>query len=123
MRLRKPYFSASFALALLFFINFSNCEKDKLPPPKPSECDSIPVYVGQIQPIIDHNCSFAGCHDGTGAAPGDFTSYAGMESRLNNGKIMDRAITIQDMPEAPFTMTLAHFDSLKCWLENGFPEN
>ncbi len=109
-------------ICCLLFLAFA-CNKDKLPPPQPSDCAPIPVYEGQIKEIIDFNCSFAGCHDGSSDAPGDFTTYGGMLSRLNNGDIRERSIVIQDMPELPFSMSQEHFDSLKCWIDNGFPKN
>ncbi len=33
-----------------------------------------------IQPIINDNCAFSGCH-GSGSANGDFTNYSGIKAK------------------------------------------
>ncbi len=114
----------SLVMALLGLMITSNaCSNDKLPEPMPPECGTDPIiYDNQIEPIITASCALIGCHDGSGAAPGDFTTYASTLSRLDNGKIKERVIDKMDMPVAPITITTAEFDLIKCWLEAGHPE-
>ena len=47
---------------------------------------------------------------------------------LENGKIKERAIDNRDMPNGDAIDTLqvrshAHYELLRCWIENGYPRN
>ncbi len=111
-----------------------SCTYDNLNEPivTPVEfCDTIPAsYDLNIRTIVETNCAYTGCH--SGAAPGDYTTYEGMFSRLENGIIEDRVITQKDDPNigmppnyatGPIDMTPQELDIFMCWLEAGFPEN
>ena len=101
------------------------CVNDKLPEPMPAECDPIPVYDLEVKPIVESNCSTPSCHDGSGNAPRNYTTYQGMLSTLENGSISDRVLVTLDMPPsyASFQMSAEDLEVLRCWLENGFPKN
>ncbi|MEL6863801.1 MAG: hypothetical protein AAFP19_05245 [Bacteroidota bacterium] len=110
-------------LCYLAGILFFSCDNDKLPEPTAPLCDTSATYDNQIKAIIDSGCSIVDCHDGGGGAPGDFTTYSSLEFYLTSDQIFDRVYTIMDMPLAPGELTAEEFTALRCWLEDGFPEN
>ncbi len=110
------------ALKLLWiiplFIVYISCEREKLDP----ECDgSQPTYNSAIKEIIDAKCTNFACH-GSGSSRGAFTTYAGLESVLNNGQFESRVLAIQDMPKNG-SLSQEQINQIQCWVENGYPEN
>lgn len=115
-------------------IAFSSCHYDKREMPEPVIpidttqiiiCDTInPVtYTNFVKSILETYCTISGCHD-IDAPPGlDYTTYAGIKAKVDNGKFYDRVINLQDMPEPDSLVldscTLLH---LQEWLNNGAPE-
>jgi len=122
-----------FAFFLLFCgLMIGACTHDPvIPEPEPTFCETtMPTYADSIKIIVDLTCSYTGCH-AAGAGIGDFTNYAGMLSRLDNGKIEERVIdmrndTMVGMP--PFyasgqkDLTAHQLELFQCWLDNGHPE-
>lgn len=83
-------------------------------------CDgSSPTYTSTVSAIISSNCS--GCH-GPGSNDGDFSTYAKLSTVTSNGKFENEVLTNQSMPQSS-PLPDADLDKLKCWIENGFPEN
>lgn len=77
-------------------------------------CDgSSPTYDANIKAIIDQSC--VSCH-------GNYSSYSGLSSDLSNGKFEKEVLTKQTMPQSG-SLTEAQLNTVKCWVENGFPEN
>ena len=124
--LNRKFLSSCMSL-LLVGLFLSNCNFDTLPQPEPADdCDmNVPTYIAEVQPIINTYCAYSGCH-ANGFASGDFTDYAGMLSRLDNGSIENRAISIQDMPPSnasgPKEISMEDLEILTCWLNNDYPE-
>lgn len=112
-------------LASCFFILYSSCSYDKIEV-TPNPCNETYTYSDQIQEIINRNCSYSGCHDGTGGAPGNYTTYEGISGRLTNGQFADRVIQQRDMPpdyaSGPTMLTAQELAALSCWMEQGFLE-
>ena len=111
---------AVFAVCTVAF--FNSCSNDVLPMPTEPECADTLTYTQHLEPIVTASCAFAGCHDGSGSAPGDFRTYSEMLSRLESGIIETRVITQMTMPIAPGSLTTDEFDQFKCWLEQGHLE-
>jgi len=103
-----------------FILFHFSCSKD-VGRVKSSLCDSLDVkYSVDIAPIMI-NCSTPGCHDGT-SAPGNFTTYAGVKAKVDEGKMKSRVLIIKDMPPAgPLPDSL--LQKLDCWIKNGAPNN
>lgn len=100
----------------LIFLSIS-CNKTE---PFVPVCDgSSPTYDSDVQSIIQQNC--IQCH-GNGSSNGDFTTYAGLTTVTSNGKFEQEVLTDQTMPQNG-SLTEAQLNKLKCWVENGFPEN
>ncbi len=121
----------SFCLCLLF----ASCNSDKLPEPVPADCDPIVTFDNQIQPIIERNCSYTGCHDGVDAnPPGNFSSYEGMEPFLNAEEFEEFVIVrkddaVQGMPPSyapagrPQDLTDEELTTVQNWINCGYLEN
>ena len=116
---------------LLFFLSAGilfviSCTKDKGPqlfPPVPVDlCDSTQIlYCNKVKPIIDQNCAKSGCHV-AGANFGDFTTYGGLKTKVDNSNF--RQIVIVDKV-MPLGSVLSNEDlaTLSAWLDNGAKEN
>ena len=79
-------------------------------------------FSGRIAPIFATSCATSiGCHS-SGSSNSAFTSYAEIKPFINNGLIMERAVTKQDMPiVAP--LAACDIEVLVKWIENGAPDN
>ena len=111
-------------------LTICSCVSDQLPEaPEVESCPPIPVsYDVQVQTIIDRTCSYEGCHDGSGAAPGNFTSFDGIENFLTETLFERRVIDLQNMPDPDDVLpsellTDEEFNILRCWVEQGYLEN
>lgn len=113
-----------FLVVVIF--SLTQCSKDKLEFVE-GECIGETTYDNQIQPIIANSCAYSNCHDGSGLAPGNFNSYAGMLSILNESKFDTRAVINRDMPPSyatgPKSLTQEEIALLQCWIENEYKEN
>jgi hypothetical protein len=112
-------------LGSLLFMN--SCTKDVGPDPallpKTLNCDSV-KFGATIKPIIDANCATPGCHVAGGSGPGDFTSFADLSLKVQNGSFKSRVIdgTPGFMP-AIGRLPDADIEKIKCWLNAGAPNN
>lgn len=85
-------------------------------------CDSLSVkFATDITPIIQVNCAITGCHDGT-SAPGNFTTYAGIKAKVDDGKLRSRVLTIKDMPPVG-PLPDSSLQKIECWINDGAPNN
>jgi cytochrome c5 len=77
------------------------------------------TYNGSIKNIIDNNCT--SCHNNPEKKKGDFTNYAGLKFKTDNGTFKDRVIVQKDMPPRG-PLSDEDYNTLKRWLEAGAPE-
>lgn len=109
------------------------CTADQLPEPQPLQgCDDPTIsYSSSIVDIIENSCAYSGCH--LDSAPGTYVSYQGLIGNLNNGRFMERVITLKDDPnlgmppdfapdDRPQNLTAEELQLIRCWLEAGYPE-
>ncbi len=114
----------------LFFLVLSGiiaCTKDNTTAPTPTDCSTITSsYANDIQSIMNSSCAISGCHV-AGFSNGDFTNYAGLKEKVDNGTVKNRTIVQMNMPPAnssgPTSLTTTQLDLLTCWIEAGAPEN
>ncbi|MEW6467911.1 MAG: hypothetical protein AB1458_03255 [Bacteroidota bacterium] len=103
-----------------------SCTRDKGNPliSQASNCDTSITYTQTIAPIISQYCSTTpGCHV-TGFTAGDFTSYAGLKIKLDAGVFQNRVFVVRDMPQTPNPpLPDSVFNKLKCWVDEGYPNN
>lgn len=106
-------------LAVAFF--WAACGKEN---PKGPDCN-IPntdfSYTKNVKRIIDRHC--VSCHQpgsGVAGATGDYRTYNGLKSHLDNGKILQRVVIDKNMPQGG-GMTQAERDSINCWIAAKYP--
>lgn len=86
------------------------------------DCSKISSgYASNIKPIIDGNCLSSGCHNG-GSTHGDFTTYAGVKAKVDNGSFDNRVIQQKNMPLGG-SLSIDQLKKIKCWLNSGAPNN
>jgi len=87
------------------------------------DCDTTSyTYSGTIKPIVDQNCATSTACHGSGTQYGDFTTYTGLKSRVDNQSIQKRAIVVQDMPPAA-PMPDCELLLIKNWIDHGALNN
>lgn len=120
----------------LFLALVSACTQDKLPEPMVGdECSDLDAtYNGAIKEIINQTCAVTGCHVSGGGAPGNFTTFAGLEGFANDGAngFRDRVIVLRSDPNvgmppdfatvSPQDLTDEQLEIFRCWADAGFPE-
>lgn len=115
-------FFVVFCLAMFAF----SCSKDKLIIEE-DPCEENVNYNADIQQIIETNCAYSNCHDGSGAAPGNYRTYLGLLPFLNQAFFGTRVVDQRDMPPSyatgPIALTQEEIDLIKCWIENDYAEN
>ena len=99
-------------------IMLNSCTKKAgIPIPKPCETS----YATDIVPIINSKCSITGCHT-SGVLFGDYTNYAELKARADNGKIKLLVLDNATMPIGS-SLTGEQMQKIKCWLDNGAQNN
>jgi uncharacterized membrane protein len=114
-------------LIICLLIFAVSCGSDDSVEPDVIDCTGIdPSYMNDIKPIIDESCALAGCHV-AGFVNGDYTTYAGLKSKVDNGSLSRRAVEDKDMPPSntsgPTELTTAQIQLIHCWIEDGAPNN
>lgn len=85
-------------------------------------CDgSNLTYNSGVSSIINSNCTTSGCH-GSGSSNGNYTTYSGLKSIINNGQFNKSVLVNQNMPKGS-SLSESELNKLKCWVDNGYPEN
>ena len=118
------------SLFIIIFIGILSCNKDE----EPAICSESDVsYNGDIKRIIDNSCAFsASCHQGNWAVIPNFTTYETLKPSLENGEFEERTFFVDSIPtrvmpppNTPEENLLTEDDRqlLRCWIDNGFPEN
>lgn len=114
-----------FLFSLCFCVLFScTFEKGEILQPRvaPTKrlCDSLNItYSGVVSNIIETNCN--GCH-GAGYSAGDFTNYAGLKLKVDNGSFKNRVFTLKNMPISG-PLSAETLEKIQCWLDAGAPNN
>ena len=110
------------SFSVFLFIVLFGCSKDdeKI---TGVACDgSNLAYNTGISTIINANCTNSSCHGGN-SPHGNFTTYGGMQAVISNGAFNNHVLVKQDMPKGSAVLTQSQLNKLKCWVDNGFPEN
>lgn len=79
-------------------------------------------YNLNIKGIIDQQC--LSCHvtgSGVVGAVGDFSTYEGLKTYLDNGKVLTEVVIDKTMPQGG-GMSQAQRDSINCWIKAGYPK-
>src|SRR5690349_18476674 len=96
------------------------CKKDTEEPTPGVDCSTV-TYSGTISGIATAKCNASGCHS-AGSSNGDYTSYAGIKAKFDNGSLKQRVIVEKTMPSGtPLTET--QYKQFECWINAGAPNN
>ena len=117
IKMKKRFIPSVFLFGLA-----AGCTADKAFAPMTCENQHV-TYSQTILPIINARCAMPGC-PGAGSATGDFTAYAGVKAKVDNGSFRLRVIDLRVMP--PLTQApLSDEDIFRitCWLDAGAPDN
>ena len=104
---------------------FFSCTKDRASHPEPKQpVNGCPgSYRDYIRPLMANKCALSGCHV-TGFPFGDFTGYADLKARVDNGKLQRLVFQEQLMPPQGISpLSEKEKNELQCWIENGAPNN
>ncbi len=107
---------------LLVFLFAGACKKKDDDPLANVDCSQVAsAYNANIKPITSGNCVSSGCHN-AGSANGDFTTYAGLKAKADNGSLNKRVLEAKSMPPSG-PLPIDDLKKIKCWLNNGAPNN
>ena len=96
-----------------------NCTKDIVP--EPVKCDLVVTFADGVQEVLRKKCNSSGCHDGSSGV-GNYNSFKNMEGVIDNGLFRQEVFVRRTMPKEG-DLTPEEFELLRCWSDNGFPEN
>lgn len=111
------------ALFLVFVLVGCYKEKTKLP----SDCDVVVSYSMDIKPIINTSC-VTNLGPGTGCHDAWIFQYDQVVATILNGTLETELFIDHTMPVMPNnfgidSLTNDELSSVKCWIEQGYPEN
>lgn len=119
------------AFAFVFItsvINFSSCVKDKgvVPVDALANCDTLSsvTYTSFVSGVLANNCTFSGCHNA--GSTNDYTSYAGIKAKVDNGTFNTRVLVEKSMPASystgPTSLDPCTLYKLQKWVNAGAPQ-
>lgn len=132
----KSFISYTLSFSLIaFMVLLASCAKDKAIEPSDT-IDTVGcmqpgqtiTYYNDIQKILETNCTnedFGPCHQsGTPNGPElDFSTYEGIKAKADDGTLIDRVITNQDMPSpattGPQTLSDCDKSKIQTWVNQG----
>lgn len=93
-------------------------------------------FTHDVMPLMMSSCAYSGCHSGSSASQWvparakDYTSYDGMLGTLSDGTFALRVLELQNMPPdkhipegRPTFLTGEDLEMLRCWVNDGYPNN
>lgn len=86
------------------------------------DCSTInAAYSANVKFIVNGNCLSSGCHN-SGSANGDFTTYAGLKAKADNGSLNNRVLEQKTMPPSG-ALSTDNLKIIKCWISSSSPNN
>ena len=113
--------SSKISLVVIFIFALSfGCKYDKLD--NLGACDLSDVkYSTAIGPLINSSCAVSGCHVAN-SYTGDFSIYAGVKVRVDDGTFKSRVIDVHAMPPVN-KLSDCDYKKLKAWFDAGALNN
>jgi hypothetical protein len=108
-------------LLVLLALGIISCRKDigKLP----AFCDINGKFNPEIQTIIASKCAVSGCHV-SGSPFGNFSNYDGIKTEVNKGTFENNVFIYKIMPPSvKEQLTAEELQKIKCWFDNGAPND
>jgi mono/diheme cytochrome c family protein len=119
---------ALLALALLAGCYYDN-EEELYPDDPNATCETANVtFSGTVQPIINQNCAYSGCHGGTPPLPGGYNleTYAGVQGIANSGRLLStirHESGFSAMPKNLPKLPDCSINQIAAWVSAGAPNN
>ena len=114
-----------FVIAFSFFLTQCVKEKGAAPKENGSNCDTTNniSFTGAVDSIVNLKCAVTGCHVSGGTGVGDFTTYAGLKAKVDDGTFRNRVLITKDMPSTSSGIVLSDCDLkiLQAWFNKGAP--
>lgn len=113
----------AFLATMLFTLLITACTSEKAVP-LPAGCNTTIYFETDIKPFIDSKC--VTCHSNVPSYMngGDFSSFSLLKEKVDDGTLMDRVFNKKDMaPTGYDQLTEAEKAMLRCWIEQGAPNN
>ncbi len=91
-------------------------------------CDTAAVtWRGTIQPIIQQQCAYVGCHAGSGASGGiNLAGYTGVKAVADDGSLVGSVAhegNYSEMPRNGAKLPDCQIGQIRIWVAAGAPEN
>jgi hypothetical protein len=102
----------------------TSCYKDQA---APVDCATTVSYSNEIKPILSSSCA-NGLGPGTGCHDAWVLEYPGVLNAINIGTFESTIFDLQSMPKMPNdfgidSLTNDELETIRCWLEQGYPNN
>lgn len=110
-------------IAIISALAITSCTFEKAVP-LPAGCNTTMYYETDIKPFIDSKC--VTCHSSVPSYMngGDFSSFSLLKEKIDDGSLVDRVFNKKDMaPTGYYQLTEVEKAMLKCWIEQGAPNN
>ena len=121
MNKKIKYFPIAITFVILFisFVFILSCKKNKK---DQVNCSGVSAtYNTDVKPIVTANCNMSACHN-SGSSNGDFTSYAGLKNKADNGTLKSRVVDQKNMPPSG-ALSTDNINKINCWISAGAPNN
>lgn len=104
-----------------FFLGSCTFEKAV---PLPSGCTTTMYYATDIKPFIDSKCVVCHSNVPTYMNADNFMDFNVLKEKINDGTLKDRVFNKKDMaPPGAEQLTEAELGKLRCWIDQGAPNN
>ena len=112
-------------LTLISLFSFTSCLKDKTVPV--DECATFISYTSDIRPIIESSCKTGlgggtGCHDAWIDEHENITPYM-TSSIWPNSVLVEKTMPLIPNDFGIDSLTEDEIQIMKCWIDQGYPEN
>jgi hypothetical protein len=105
-------------------ILITSCAKDKIKPVV-VDCKNTISYINDLQPVLNLNCTVAGCHNSTDVAAGRvYETHANLAS--NPAEVLNSFTAVGTsafMPQGGTQLKDSIIDKFRCWINQGKKNN
>ena len=118
--------SISKLIYLLFLISFititNSCyyDSEQILYPNITSCKIVPSYKSEVSILINKSCASNGCHaSGATNSGGALVNYSQIKAKA---EVIKSTVVNGSMPKGA-TFSNEQIKLIKCWIENGAPNN